>query len=169
MGYESFLIQFMNGLASASSLFLVAAGLTWIFGILKILNMAHGHFFMIGVYVAFSIIGRRPDSTATYFLGALAAGGVVGILGYIYALESAPPNPDFIARLATQCDLPGDALRTLREHGASDTSHTDALVSVLTRHGYSGFQEDTIIYSARNALRSVIGMLNSLAALTPTL
>jgi hypothetical protein len=93
----------------------------------------------------------------------------VGILGYIYALESAPPNPDFIARLATQCDLPGDALFTLREHGASDTSHTDALVSVLTRHGYSGFQEDTIIYSAQNALRSVIGMLNSLAALTPTL
>lgn len=72
-----------NGIATGMATFLVAAGLTWIFGILKILNMAHGHFFMIGVYVAFSIIGKRPDSMSTYFLGALAAGAAVGVLGYI--------------------------------------------------------------------------------------
>ena len=83
MQVTEWLFGLYNGVATGMAIFLVAAGLTWIFGILKILNMAHGHFFMIGVYVAFSIIGRRPDSTATYFLGALAAGGVVGILGYI--------------------------------------------------------------------------------------
>ena len=37
-----------NGIATGMAIFLVAAGLTWIFGILKILNMAHGHFFMTG-------------------------------------------------------------------------------------------------------------------------
>ena len=51
-----------NGIATGMAIFLVAAGLTWIFGILKILNMAHGHFFMIGVYVAFSIVGRHPPA-----------------------------------------------------------------------------------------------------------
>ena len=72
-----------NGIATGMAIFLVAAGLTWIFGILKILNMAHGHFFMIGVYVAFSIIGRHTDSLGSYLMGAVAAGAVVGFLGYV--------------------------------------------------------------------------------------
>ena len=72
-----------NGIATGMAIFLVAAGLTWIFGILKILNMAHGHFFMIGVYVAFGIIGRHPESMGSYLLGALAAGVVVSALGYL--------------------------------------------------------------------------------------
>ena len=72
-----------NGIATGMAIFLVAAGLTWIFGILKILNMAHGHFFMIGVYVAFSIIGRHPESMGSYLLGALVSGVVVSVLGYL--------------------------------------------------------------------------------------
>ena len=72
-----------NGIATGMAIFLVAAGLTWIFGILKILNMAHGHFFMIGAYVALSVIGRHPESMGAYFLGALAAGAVVSVLGYL--------------------------------------------------------------------------------------
>jgi len=72
-----------NGVASGMAIFLVAAGLTWIFGILKILNMAHGHFFMIGVYLAFHIAGRGVVSTGGYMLGTLAAAGVVGVLGYV--------------------------------------------------------------------------------------
>ena len=44
----SFLIQTLNGLASASLLFLVALGLTLIFGVTRVVNFAHGSFFMVG-------------------------------------------------------------------------------------------------------------------------
>ena len=83
MQVTEWLFGLYNGIATGMAIFLVAAGLTWIFGILKILNMAHGHFFMIGAYAAFSVIGKRPDALSSYFLGALAAGALVSVLGYI--------------------------------------------------------------------------------------
>ncbi|MEO8296497.1 MAG: branched-chain amino acid ABC transporter permease [Burkholderiales bacterium] len=72
-----------NGFAMAMAVFLVAAGLTWVFGILKILNMAHGHFFMVGAYVASSIFTRNADSVWAYLGAAVAAAVVVGLLGWI--------------------------------------------------------------------------------------
>jgi branched-chain amino acid transport system permease protein len=73
----------LNGLASGMAIFIIAAGLTWLFGILKILNMAHGAFMMIGAYVAFSIVGHDPDSIGGFLGAALAAGAVCAALGYI--------------------------------------------------------------------------------------
>ncbi len=55
MTASSFLIQFLNGLASASSLFLVAAGLSLIFGVTRIVNFAHGSLFMLGMYLAVAL------------------------------------------------------------------------------------------------------------------
>ena len=52
MSLASLAVQLLNGLASASSLFLVSAGLTLIFGVTRIVNFAHGSFFMLGAYVA---------------------------------------------------------------------------------------------------------------------
>jgi len=52
MTYSSFLIQFLNGLASASTLFMVAAGLSLIFGVTRIVNFAHGSLYMLGMYIA---------------------------------------------------------------------------------------------------------------------
>ena len=49
---SSLLIQFLNGLASASTLFLVAAGLSLIFGVMRIVNFAHGALYMLGIYAA---------------------------------------------------------------------------------------------------------------------
>ena len=49
MELSSFVVQLINGLAQASSLFLVAAGLSLIFGVSRVVNFAHGSFFMIGV------------------------------------------------------------------------------------------------------------------------
>jgi len=72
-----------NGVASGMAFFLVAAGLTWVFGILKILNMAHGAFFMIGAYVSFSIIGANPRSLPAFLGAALVAGLIVAGLGYL--------------------------------------------------------------------------------------
>ena len=50
MDASSFAVQLLNGLAQASTLFLVAAGLSLIFGVTKIVNFAHGSFYMLGVY-----------------------------------------------------------------------------------------------------------------------
>ncbi|WP_299565429.1 branched-chain amino acid ABC transporter permease [uncultured Sulfitobacter sp.] len=73
-----------NGLAWAMATFLVAAGLTLIFGILHILNFAHGGFFMIGAYVSYTVMialgGALP--LWLYLIGAMVAGVVVGLLGW---------------------------------------------------------------------------------------
>jgi len=45
-----------NGLASGMAIFLVAAGLTIIFGLLKVLNFAHGAFFMVGAYLSYIVL-----------------------------------------------------------------------------------------------------------------
>ena len=55
MDFYSFLIQLLNGLQYGLLLFLVASGLTLIFGIMGIINLAHGSFYMIGAYMAFAL------------------------------------------------------------------------------------------------------------------
>jgi branched-chain amino acid transport system permease protein len=55
MDLYSFLIQLLNGVQYGLLLFLVASGLTLIFGIMGIINLAHGSFYMIGAYMAFSL------------------------------------------------------------------------------------------------------------------
>jgi branched-chain amino acid transport system permease protein len=55
MSAASVLLQFLNGLASASALFLVAAGLSLIFGVTRIVNFAHGSLFMLGMYAALAL------------------------------------------------------------------------------------------------------------------
>ena len=70
-----FLIQVLNGIQYGLLLFLVASGLTLIFGIMGIINLAHGSFYMIGAYLAFSL--TRPMGN---FWLALAAGVVIAAL-----------------------------------------------------------------------------------------
>lgn len=73
----------INGLTTAMAVFLVAAGLTLMFGILRVLNFAHGAFFMIGAYVAWSLIGGQPNSLMAFIGGALGAAFIVGALGVV--------------------------------------------------------------------------------------
>ena len=54
-------VQALNGLASASSLFIISAGLTIVFGVTRIVNFAHGSFYMLGAYFGVSIIPRLLD------------------------------------------------------------------------------------------------------------
>jgi branched-chain amino acid transport system permease protein len=77
----SFALQFLNGLASASSLFLVAAGLTLIFGVTRIVNFAHGSLFMLGAYLAWTFAERFGDTLAGFTASVLAAAVVVAVLG----------------------------------------------------------------------------------------
>jgi branched-chain amino acid transport system permease protein len=71
--------QTLNGLFSAGLLFLIASGLTLAFGVMRIVNIAHGSFYMLGVYVAYSVILR----TGSLLLGALVAMIVVGSAGFV--------------------------------------------------------------------------------------
>lgn len=73
----------VNGLAYGMALFLVAAGLTLVFGILRILNFSHGAFFMIGAYLAFTLVGRGDVPLPLYIAASLFAGAVVGLLGLL--------------------------------------------------------------------------------------
>jgi branched-chain amino acid transport system permease protein len=72
-----FITQALNGLFSAALLFLLASGLTLVFGVMRVVNIAHGSFYMLGVYVAYSIV----RATNSLFVGALAAMVVVGSVG----------------------------------------------------------------------------------------
>ncbi len=54
-------IQALSGFASASSLFIIASGLTIVFGVTRIVNFAHGSFYMLGAYLAVTLVPRLLD------------------------------------------------------------------------------------------------------------
>jgi len=82
MDLASFIVQLLNGLAGASSLFLVAAGLSLIFGVTRIVNFAHGSFFMVGIYVAYSLV-TQFSAAIGFWPAIIAAALCVGVLGAI--------------------------------------------------------------------------------------
>src|SRR6266700_728937 len=69
MDFYSFLIQLLNGLQYGLLLFLVASGLALIFGIMGIINLAHGSFYMIGAYMAFSLASLTGSLFVAILLG----------------------------------------------------------------------------------------------------
>ena len=69
MPYEQILIQTVNGLVSGMILALVASGLTLIFGIMGIINLAHGSFYMIGAYMAFTLSSLTGSLTLAIVVG----------------------------------------------------------------------------------------------------
>ena len=71
--------QATSGLIVGMLLFLVAAGLTLIFGVLKIVNFAHGTFYMLGGYVAYTALGATNSYTVAVLSGTLAM-AVFGVL-----------------------------------------------------------------------------------------
>ena len=68
MDFYSFLIQLLNGVQYGLLLFLVASGLTLIFGIMGIINLAHGSFYMVGAYLAWSLAETTGSLTAAILL-----------------------------------------------------------------------------------------------------
>src|SRR5262245_49520415 len=111
---DSLVIQFLNGLASASALFLVASGLTIIFGVTRIVNFAHGSFYMLGAYLAYSIINRLspelfdmlgPIGAYVRFWGGILAAalavGLIGVVVEIVILRRIYHAPELFQLLAT--------------------------------------------------------------------
>ena len=90
MTFASIIIQLLNGLAAASSLFLVSAGLSLIFGVTRIVNFAHGSLYMLGLYGAYSLIealGRTPLGFWSAVVLAALAVGLVGVLIEVLVLR----------------------------------------------------------------------------------
>ena len=98
-----YVVQFLTGLASAASLFLVASGLSIIFGVTRIVNFAHGAFYMLGAYVAFTLTERF--SGAIGFWGGIVAAAlivaVVGVLVEMVLLRRIYHAPELFQLLAT--------------------------------------------------------------------
>ncbi len=81
MGF--YIVQFLTGLSDAATLFFVASGLSLIFGVTRIVNMAHGSFYMIGAYVAYFVIAFFSHGAFSFWTGILVASLAVGFLGVI--------------------------------------------------------------------------------------
>jgi branched-chain amino acid transport system permease protein len=79
MDFFSFLIQILNSIQYGLLLFLVASGLTLIFGIMGIINLAHGSFYMIGAYMAFSLSALTGNLFVAILLG-IVLSVVLGVL-----------------------------------------------------------------------------------------
>jgi branched-chain amino acid transport system permease protein len=71
--------QLLNGVQFGIMLFLLAAGLTLIFGIMNVINLAHGSLYMIGAYGA-ALVAARTGSFVLAILAGLAAAGIAGLL-----------------------------------------------------------------------------------------
>ncbi len=86
MSIDAFAVQFLNGLASASTLFLIAVGLSLIFGVTRIVNFAHGSFYMLGIYVAYSLVTRIGGSAFGFWVSIVLAALVVAVVGLVVEL-----------------------------------------------------------------------------------
>jgi branched-chain amino acid transport system permease protein len=76
---DSLIFQLLNGLSLSMLLFLVAAGLSLIFGLMNVINLAHGAFYLLGAYFGFSLF----NWTGNFWLSALIAPFGVALVGLI--------------------------------------------------------------------------------------
>lgn len=81
-----FIEQFLNGLQLGFMLFLLSAGLTLVFGVMNLINLAHGSFYMVGAYVAATVM-QASGSFSLALLVALAAAALCGLLVEIIVLR----------------------------------------------------------------------------------
>ena len=106
MSFSGLLVQLLNGLAGASSLFLVAAGLSLIFGVCRIVNFAHGSFYMVGLYAAYALaeamapLGGGWGFWLSLPLSAIAV-GLLGGLVEVLLLRRIYKAPELFQLLAT--------------------------------------------------------------------
>ena len=79
MDFTTFLIQLLNSVQYGLLLFMLAAGLTLIFGIMGVVNLAHGSFYMLGAYLAYALSLQFNSLTLAILVGAVLA-AVFGLL-----------------------------------------------------------------------------------------
>ncbi len=80
------IVQALTGLASAAALFLAAAGLSIIFGVTRIVNFAHGVFYMLGAYMAWTLTAQFGETVLGFWLALVVASLIVGLVGLLVEL-----------------------------------------------------------------------------------
>ncbi|HWU36598.1 MAG TPA: ABC transporter permease [Candidatus Acidoferrum sp.] len=111
-------VQLLTGLANAMFLFLVASGLSLIFGVTRVINFAHGSFYMLGAYLTFTLVRILPLGPTGFYAGALLASLGVALLGGIIEVSllrriyRAPPLYQLLLTFAVVL-LIGDSVKFL--------------------------------------------------------
>jgi branched-chain amino acid transport system permease protein len=77
------LIQLLSRLAQAMVLFLIAAGLSLIFGVTRIVNFAHGSLYMLAAYLTYTLTGMLPLGPAAFYVAVVLAALAVGLFGLV--------------------------------------------------------------------------------------
>jgi branched-chain amino acid transport system permease protein len=96
--------QFLAGLSYGSTLFLVSAGLTLIFGVTRVVNFAHGALYLLGAYLAVTLTALLPATPVGFFGGLLLAAltvAVIGALIEVVVLRRIYAAPEIFQLLAT--------------------------------------------------------------------
>jgi branched-chain amino acid transport system permease protein len=75
--------QFMGGLTTAMFLFLIASGLSLVFGVMRVLNFAHGSFYMLGAYIAWQVVQWLAPTPERFWPAVLAAALGIALLGAV--------------------------------------------------------------------------------------
>ena len=113
MEFNALLVQLLNGLAQASTLFLMAAGLSLIFGVTRIVNFAHGSFYMLGLYASVSLFehlshrwaGSGASGSAWFFWQSVVWSGVLtaalGALVEVLVIKRLSKASDIVQLLGT--------------------------------------------------------------------
>ena len=104
MNWEGLAFQALDGLASASGLFFVAAGLSLIFGVTRIINIAHGSLYMLGTYIAVTLVTAMGGSALGFWGGIIASAIIVGVIGAlieVLLLRRVYTAPELFQLLAT--------------------------------------------------------------------
>ncbi len=102
--FSFLLVQALSGLATAASLFLVSSGLTIVFGVTRIVNFAHGSFYMLGAYGGWSLIERFGTTPGGFWASVAAAAlgaGALGALMEIGLLRRLYRSPELFQLLGT--------------------------------------------------------------------
>ena len=103
MTLNALLFQALNGLSSASGLFFVAVGLSLIFGVTRIINIAHGSLYMLGTYVAYSLVTKIGGAVG-FWGGIVLTAVIIAVLGAlieILLLRRIYRAPELFQLLAT--------------------------------------------------------------------
>src|SRR5436853_2279182 len=85
--YDQIIIQTLNGIVTGMILALVASGLTLIFGIMDVVNFAHGELFMLGAFVGTTVL----VATGSFWVALLVASTTIGLLGAVIQVVALRP------------------------------------------------------------------------------
>ena len=99
-----FIVSLLTGLSSAAAMFLVASGLSIIFGVTRIVNFAHGSFYMLGAYIGYTLVQTIGSTGIGFWAAVLIAAVAVGLIGVfmeILLLRRIYKAPELFQLIAT--------------------------------------------------------------------